>query len=172
MQNELETTRAVLEEKLRKKEEEIAEIKSRHQGEVEALQGDLAKANADNEILTGKAIKKYEEGFMYAKHQFRLLDPEINLKALGAYKRIVDGELVGSDDSDSDDSKDESGDEEPIAGDPAEPNPDNEGAEIIEEVAVEDPATPRVEIQILDGPAHAEEQALVVQEAIGDEPAD
>lgn len=67
---------------MKKREEELAEMRSRHQDEVEAHQGDLAKANADNEILTGQALKKYEEGFKYAKRQLRFLDPEFNLKAL------------------------------------------------------------------------------------------
>lgn len=65
--------------------------------------------------MTGQAIEKYEEGFKYAKRQLRFLDPEFNVKTLGAYKRFVDGGLVGSDDSDSEEYESETDDEEPVA---------------------------------------------------------
>lgn len=80
--------------------------------------------------------------------------------------------MVGSDDSDSNDSKGETNDEESIVADPAELISNSEGADIIEEVAVENPADPGVETRILDGSTHAKKQSPVVQEAIGDEPAD
>lgn len=148
---------------MKKREEELAEMKSRHLGEVEAVQNDLAKV---------EAVQKYEEGFKYAKRQLRFLDPEFNLKALRAYKRFIDGELVGADDSDSDEFESETDGEEPPASDPAEPNPNSGRVDIIEEMDVQDPASPGVETQVPDGSTHAEEHSPVVQEANEDEPAD
>ncbi|XP_057432574.1 actin cytoskeleton-regulatory complex protein pan1-like [Lotus japonicus] len=172
LQREDESTRAGLEETPKKKEEEVSDLRSRHQMEIEGAQNELAKLKADNELLTGQAIEKYEEGFKYAKCQLRFLAPESNLKALGAYKRFVDGEWVGSDDSDSDESESETYDEEPAASDPIDNPPTNNSAEMTEEGAVEEPASPIAEPRVgVDSTPH-DEQSPVVQDANGDEPAD
>lgn len=114
LQSEADDARAALTAEVKKKEAAIFEMQSLHQHEVEEMRAEITRLTADREILTGQAVEKYEEGFKYAKRQLHSLDPSFDLKKLGAYKRFVDGNWVGSDDSETEESESESDEEETL----------------------------------------------------------
>lgn len=88
---------------LRKEKSLRGAIDAKHTAAQEKIKELAAKHKRLKESILGRASRQFALGFVKAKEQISIVDPNFDLSKIGFLKEVRDGQVVGDDDIDLDD---------------------------------------------------------------------